>query len=71
MRANINISIPEKMKEEVDQMVEDGGYASRSELIREALRNWDKYQFWSKDELKSKKTATSKEKLDDTDYTQW
>lgn len=72
MRANINVSLPKKMKKEVDKMVDEGNYASRSELIREALRNWKKYKMWTDEELDQVgKSPNMKEKIDDTDYSQW
>lgn len=40
MRKVINISLPESLKEEVDQIIEKEGYASRSEFIRELVRNY-------------------------------
>lgn len=34
----VNISLPEDMVEKMDKIVADEGYASRSELVRDALR---------------------------------
>jgi len=64
--------MPKKMKKEIDKMVEEGGYASRSELVRTALRDWEGYQMWNKKEVdKVGKTPVMKNKLDNTDYPQW
>ncbi len=40
MRSILNISLPQKLKDEVELAVKQGGYATKSELIREALRLW-------------------------------
>jgi len=40
MRSTINISLPEKLKEELDEEVEKGNFSSRSELVRAAVRYW-------------------------------
>ncbi|MDY6775647.1 ribbon-helix-helix domain-containing protein [Halorutilales archaeon Cl-col2-1] len=34
----VQARIPEKVEEELDELIETGEYASRSEVIREALR---------------------------------
>lgn len=36
---SINISLPESMREYVDQKVEAGGYSTASEFVRELIRN--------------------------------
>jgi Arc/MetJ-type ribon-helix-helix transcriptional regulator len=36
--AKVLVSLPKKMLEEVDRLVKGGMYASRSEVLREALR---------------------------------
>lgn len=40
MRAILNISMPQKLKEEIEQAVEQGGYATKSEFLRDVLRVW-------------------------------
>ena len=40
MRAIINISVPQKLKIEIDEAVELGGYATKSEFLRDVLRFW-------------------------------
>src|SRR5262245_44658582 len=42
MRASMNISLPESMKQWVDAQVENGGYGTASEFIRELLRQEQK-----------------------------
>ncbi len=34
----VQARIPETLEREIDELVESGGYASRSEVVREALR---------------------------------
>ncbi len=38
MRATLNISLPERLKEWVEAQVAEGGYATASEYIRQLLR---------------------------------
>ena len=38
MPATMNISLPDAMKEFVDQQVDSGGYGSASEYVRELVR---------------------------------
>ncbi len=40
MRAILNISMPQKLKDEIEQAVEQGGYATKSEFLRDVLRVW-------------------------------
>lgn len=44
MRSVINISLPQTLKKEVEQAVRHGGYATKSEFIRELLRLWKEEQ---------------------------
>lgn len=44
MRATINISIPQKMRNEVENEVKIGNYASVSEFFRDAVRAWKDQQ---------------------------
>lgn len=44
MRSIINISVPTVVKKEVEQAVKKGGYASKSEFIRDMLRLWKEEQ---------------------------
>lgn len=43
MRAIINISVPEKMKTEIEEAVKVGGYATKSEFLRDVLRFWKEH----------------------------
>jgi putative addiction module CopG family antidote len=45
MRKVINISLPEHLYEEVEQVIESGRYASKSELFRDLLRAWQALRF--------------------------
>ncbi len=36
----MNISLPEKLKKEIERAVEKGAYSSKSEFIRDLLRLW-------------------------------
>ena len=40
MREILNLSLPTLLKNEVEMAVKNGGYASKSEFIRELLRLW-------------------------------
>ncbi len=44
MRSIINISVPTKLKKEVDVAVRKGGYATKSEFFRDLLRLWKEEQ---------------------------
>lgn len=46
MRYVINISLPESMVREVNVAVKKGGYASKSEFIRDLLRSWKEDQLF-------------------------
>ena len=64
--ATINISLPDKLKEQAESLVESGFYASFSDLIRDSLRQIiakSKYDLWvdeAKDDLKSGKARVLK-----------
>ena len=42
MRTTLNISMPASLKKNVDRMVKEYGYASVSELFRDAFRVWER-----------------------------
>jgi len=42
MRATLNISMPVMLKKRVGQLVKEYGYASVSELFRDAFRVWER-----------------------------
>jgi antitoxin ParD1/3/4 len=55
----LTITLPENMADVVRGAVEEGGYASSSEVIREALRDWK-----VKRELQLQKLAALKAEID-------
>ncbi len=44
MRSSINISVPEKLRDWVDEQVKQGGYGTVSEYFRQLLREEHKRQ---------------------------
>jgi Arc/MetJ-type ribon-helix-helix transcriptional regulator len=38
MRSIINISLPEELKKRVEELMKEGGYATKSEFFRDLLR---------------------------------
>ncbi len=40
MRAILNISMPQKLKDEIEYQVKAGGYATKSEFLRDVIRTW-------------------------------
>lgn len=54
----VNISIPEKLKQQADQLVKTGYYASFSDFVRDAIRNSLKqgqYNSWAEQAKKDRK----------------
>lgn len=47
----ITVSLPPEMAAMVRQKVEEGGYSSVSEIVREALRDWSRKQSAERQEL--------------------
>ena len=48
----INISLPEKLKEQAQTLVEEGFYASFSDLVRDSIRELiaeNRYNLWFKE----------------------
>jgi Arc/MetJ-type ribon-helix-helix transcriptional regulator len=70
----INVSLPEKLKEQAEALVSDGFYASFSDLVRDSLRKLvaqNKYDLWveeAKEELKKGKAKVLKSKKDIDEY---
>jgi len=64
----INISLPEKLKNQAEILVESGFYASFSDLIRDSLRQIiarSKYDLWfeeAREDLKEGRAVTLKSK---------
>lgn len=54
MRSIINISVPQKLKKEVEAEIKRGGYATTSEFFRDLLRLW-KQQHLLEDLVASRK----------------
>lgn len=44
MRSIINISVPTVVKKEIEIAVKKGGYATKSEFIRDLMRLWKEQQ---------------------------
>jgi len=44
MRSIINISMPQVLKKEVEEAVKKGGYATKSEFVRDLMRLWKEEQ---------------------------
>lgn len=56
----INVSLPDKLKEQAQRLVELGYYASFSELVRDSLRNVvnkSKYDLWTEEAQKQSKAG--------------
>jgi len=45
MRAIVNISLPQTLKEEMESAVKKGGYATKSEFVRDLMRLWKEDRF--------------------------
>lgn len=60
----INISLPEKLKEQAQTLVEKGFYASFSDLVRDSIRQLiaeDRYDLWFKEAKEDLKRGRAKE----------
>ena len=73
--ATVNISLPDKLKQQADSLVKNGYYASLSDLIRHSLRTviTDAYQYqqWveeAKKDLKQKQAVVLKSPQDIDTY---
>lgn len=40
MRSILNISLPTSLKKEVEVAVKQGGYSTKSEFLRDLIRDW-------------------------------
>jgi Arc/MetJ-type ribon-helix-helix transcriptional regulator len=47
MRNIINISLPQALKDEVDNAMKSGEYASRSDFFRDLIRSWKEMKLLS------------------------
>ncbi len=59
MRATVNISLPESLKEWLDEQVEKGGYGTVSEYCRQLLREEQKRQLREEIDAKLLKALNS------------
>ena len=70
----INISLPEKLKDEAEVLVDNGFYASFSDLVRDALRQvvaknkYDLLAEETREDLKKGNAVVLKSKKDIKDY---
>jgi Arc/MetJ-type ribon-helix-helix transcriptional regulator len=70
----INISLPDKLKEQAETLVDNGFYASFSDLIRDSLRQiiakskYDLYAEEAKEDLKNGKAKVLKTRKAVDDY---
>ena len=56
----INVSLPDKLKEQAQQLVELGFYSSFSDLVRNSLRNTiskSKYDLWTEEAEKESRAG--------------
>lgn len=63
MRTTLNISLPEDMREWVDQQVKGGGYATVSEFFRDLLREERKRKLIAQIEAKLLEAVNSGETI--------
>ena len=63
MRQTMNISVPPKLKKAIDAAVRNGGYASKSEFLREAFRVWEENQILKSIRRSEKQIAQGKVKI--------
>ena len=72
--STINISLPEKLKEKAQELVEKGFYASFSDLVRDSIRQTvtkNKYDLWTEEVLEDERKGRAvvlKTKKDIDDY---
>ena len=72
--ATVNISLPEKLKDEAQILIEGGFYSSFSDLVRDSIRQLvykGKYDLWAqeaKNDLKSCKAKILRSPREIEDY---
>ena len=72
--STINVSLPEKLKDQAEALVKSGFYASFSDLVRDSLRqiiSKNKYDLWAeetKKDIKEGKARVLKTKRDIKKY---
>ena len=63
MRAIINISLPEGLNKKAEELMEEGGYATKSEFFRDLLRMWIEGRILRELSESRKELVSSKGKL--------
>ena len=59
----MNISVSPKLKKAIDAAVSNGGYASKSEFLRELFRAWEEEQLVKSVRRSEKQIAQGKVKI--------
>lgn len=59
----MNISVPPKLKKAIDAAVRKGGYASKSEFLRDIFRAWEEEQLLADIRQSEKEFAQGKGKI--------
>lgn len=63
MRAIINISVPQEVKKEMETAVKQGGFATKSEFVRDLMRLWKQEQILKELRQSQQEFARGKGKL--------
>lgn len=63
MRSIINISVPQKVKEEIETAVKQGGFATKSEFVRDLMRLWREEQLVKELKQSQREFALGKGKI--------
>jgi len=63
MRSILSISVPEKLKKQIELAAKQGGYATKSEFLRAVLRYWDEQQILRDVKQSKKEFAQGKGKI--------
>lgn len=63
MRAILNISVPQKLKDQIELEVKLGGYATKSEFLRDVIRTWQEQKILRDVKQSRKEEAQGKGKV--------
>ncbi len=63
MRAIMNISVPQKVKEEIEIAVKKGGFVTKSEFIRDLIRLWKEERLFQELKQSQRDVAKGKGKI--------
>lgn len=66
----INISLPSRLKQEAENLISEGHFASFSDLVRTAIRKLlveSKYDLWAKEAMKEYKKGEAMELVNKRD----